>query len=1019
MRLAKNSTNYSFLDQEQYMQDIQSEIQLNTEVIANIKKEGRFLAQKIQNDTSFSIEKFFQEYSLSGEEGIAIMCLAESILRVPDSKVAFELACDKLEGKNWSSPKGHNMLIKFASLGLNFSSKFLNITKPQNLITSLISKLSGPIFVSALKQAIKLFSNEFILSNTVEKALQKTKKYPQYTFSFDLLGESARNFTQSNLYYQRYLEAIDLISNFDSDEGSASIFQRPNLSVKFTSLYPRFELVKYEDIKEFLLPKLETLVTKAKANSISISFDAEEAARLDIYMLIMHDLIKRVKDFEGIGFVVQAYQKRAKSILEEILKLSISTGKQIPVRLVKGAYWDSEIKHAQELGLEDYPVFTKKDYTDANYIYCTRFIAKHNNNFYPQFGTHNALTTAYVLEIMKGKDFEFQKLFGMGNLLHQELLSKNQKVRIYAPIGDTNDLLAYLMRRMLENGANSSFINKIYDLNIKASDLIYDISEKITKISKSPITLPQNLYPDRINSSGYDLGYKSQMQLLQENILSFNKKQYQAKSIINGKEIRGDVIVVKSPSNSSYQLGGKSFCSSKDMARALQAAKVGIEQWSKNSTRHRGEILEKIANLYETNQYELLSLLIREAGKSIDDAVAEVREAIDFCRYYAVQAQKIMAPIEMPSPTGEKNILTLHPKGIFVCISPWNFPLAIFTGQIVAALVTGNSVLAKPAEQTSLIAYFAVKLMHQAGIPKEVLHLIIAPGREIGKYIISSEEISGVTFTGSTATARMINMALAERHSSIATLIAETGGQNAMIVDSSALLEQVCDDVINSSFYSAGQRCSALRILYIQEEIFDPLVKMITDAISTLNVGNTIDFANDIGPVINEQAKESLQKHIDYMRGKGYKVSDAAPQKICNAGSFLAPHIIEVESINDIPDENFGPILHIARFSINAFDKIIDEINNYGYGLTFGIHSRIEERIEYLRSKIEAGNLYANRSTTGAVVGTHPFGGEKKSGTGFKAGGPHYLLKFLNERTSSINLTAIGGNIELLRLSGE
>lgn len=1010
----------AFIDQEAYIKTIIPDLNFDENSIKSIKNLGQSFVKNITEDNSFTIEKFLQEYSLSEEEGIAIMCLAESLVRVPDYKVAFDLASDKLQNKDWSRNAESNLLIQAASLGLNISSKFVG--QSDNILKKLFNKAGAPLFVTIMKKAIGFFSKEFILGTEINKALKKEKKYKQYRFSFDLLGESSRNFTQAEAYFKRYIEAADILGDFYPTDSGIKIFHRPNLSVKFTSLYPRIELDKYEDIKEYLLPKLISLIKKLKQYQISISFDAEEADRLEIYMLLMQDLIENenFSDYEGIGFVVQAYQKRAKYILDAILNLSKNTGKKIPVRLVKGAYWDSEIKYAQENGLKDYPVFTKKDYTDANYIACARMMIENHNHIFCQFGTHNALTAAYIIEMTKNIDFEFQKLYGMGNILHQNIVGEKHNVRIYAPIGETNDLLAYLMRRMLENGANSSFIHKVHDETIDKESLIYDIRKKIlSNINPSPIILPEDIYKERKNSKGLDRGYHQYNNHLKKEIYHISDKIYEGYSIIKGEKICNEKKEIFRPGNLEDKIGSISHANNEDLKNAINIAEDGFKQWHDVKLSEKQKILNQIAASLEENQFELINLLMKEAGKSPDDAIAELREAVDFCKYYAVQAKKVMQDITLPSYTGEKNILSHHGRGIFVCISPWNFPLAIFLGQIVAALVTGNSVIAKPAEQTSLIATFAVNLIHKAGIPVEALQLVVARGALVGQHIISSEKIAGVTFTGSTKTARKINMSLAERKSSIIPFIAETGGQNAMIVDSTALLEQVCDDVLHSSFYSAGQRCSALRILYIQDDIYDELLDMISDSIATLRIGDTLDFANDIGPVIDSAAKEVLVEHIEYMKKKNFNILETKPQITSHNGHYIEPHIIEVDNISDIPDENFGPILHVAKYKSNKLDQVIDEINNYGYGLTFGIHSRIESKIEYIRSKIEAGNIYANRTTTGAVVGTHPFGGEKKSGTGFKAGGPHYLLKFLTERTTSINLTAIGGNIELLKLSGE
>jgi RHH-type transcriptional regulator, proline utilization regulon repressor / proline dehydrogenase / delta 1-pyrroline-5-carboxylate dehydrogenase len=995
----------------------------NADESASIVNKAKDFIRLIRGSKKFSIEKFMQSYSLSTTEGIAVMGLAEGLLRIPDQIVANELVSDKLAEKNWESHLGQINSIKgqAISLGLYGAGNMADLIGIDNIITKIINKVTGPVFLVILKRAIKILGKEFIFGSDIQEGLKTLEQYPGYLVSFDLLGESARTSSKAEQYYDEYLKAIELIAqNNNAQKGSSAVANSKNISVKFTALYPRFELSKIEDIEEYLFPKLVVLVKKIKEAELTITFDAEEARRLDIYLHIFTKLILHpdFKDFHGICCVIQGYQTRSYQVINYIIDLAKTANKKIPVRLVKGAYWDYEIKYAQENNLEYYPVFTKKEYTDYNYLVVARAMLEHEEYIYPCFATHNALTAATIIQMAGDKDFEFQKLHGMGKVLHDELV-KNHKVRIYAPVGKTYDLLAYLMRRLLENGANACFVNQVNNTEITVEELVYNINEKILEIlsTKESILLPKNIYPNRESAMGNELGHKADYDEIYNNVSKFYNKIYKIGSIINGNEILNKRFKEHfCPAKFVEKIGEVTVANEEDLISALEGAKGAFEGWTNTKISVRSAILRKIAALYEENKYELYSLLITEAGKTIKDAINEVIEAIDFCRYYANQAELHMAPKILPSPTGEENTLTMHGRGVFLCISPWNFPLAIFTGQIVAALVCANTVIAKPADQTPIIANFAIKLMHKAGVPKSVLHLVISSGANVGNILVPSEEIAGITFTGSSATAKIINLALANRNNGIIPFIAETGGQNAMIVDSSALLEQVTDDVLTSAFYSAGQRCSALRILYIQEEIYESLIEMIKGAMELLKIDDNADFSTDVGPVINKASMENLAHHIDDMRSKGFKVIGEHPRKGANnAGYFFYPHIIAVNSISDIPDEKFGPILHVAKYQATELDKIINDINSCGFGLTFGIHSRIEKKIEYISSKMRVGNIYANRSIVGAVVESQPFGGENKSGTGFKAGGPHYLLKFLLERTTTINTTAIGGNIELLK----
>ena len=986
-------------------------------IIANSKK----FIDIIRQDNSFSIEGFLNRYSLAEDEGVAILGLAEGLLRIPDFFVGLELANDKLSDKTWE-----NFLFKrtksfktfFASFGLYFSGKYSDITRAENIVSKIFAKFGQSSFVSILKYAILYLSKEFVFSDEIHSAINKCKDYPNYKFAFDLLGESSRTIEQSEIYYKQYQDAIKLISEAFPYSGE-ELSDRPNLSVKLTALYPRFELSKIDEIEEYLFPKVVNLVEEIQAKNLTITFDAEESYRLDVYLLFVEKLLrhKSFQDYEGIGIVIQAYNTKSYEYIDYIISLATELKKKVLIRLVKGAYWDSEIKHAQLQGLKYYPVFTRKDYTDLNYQACAKKMLENDAHIYAQFATHNAVTAATVMELAGNKTFEFQKLYGMGDALHK-ILIEHRNVRIYAPVGNTKDLLAYLMRRMLENGASANFVSKVNSRDIPLKEIVYDVNDRVLNLldSNNKIALPENIYPNRKNGMGYELGYKINYDYIQEKVASYFDKVHQVGSIIDGKE----AAIVKNskegfcPAKNAEKFSTITDCFETEIKDAISYAQDGFKKWSEISVEKRAVILEKIAKVFEDNKFELYALLIKEAGKSIHDAINEVIEAIDFCRYYSNQAKLIMVERHLPGPTGEENTLSMHPRGVFLCISPWNFPFAIFVGQIVAALVAGNTVIAKPSGQTPVIANFAVKLMHKAGLPKSALHLVITSGSNINKYAVADERIAGVTFTGSCGAAQSINTTLSQRKSGIVPFIAETGGQNAMIVDSSALLEQVTDDVLTSAFYSAGQRCSALRMLYVQEEIYDELLKMLKGATELIKVGDTSDFSIDVGPVIDKSAKDILDSHIEDMSKKGHNIYSHPQNGKMTNGYYFYPHIIEVKSINDIPDEKFGPILHITKFKSKKLDKVIDEINNCGFGLTFGVHSRVEEKIEYIRSKVHVGNFYANRSIVGAKVESQPFGGENKSGTGFKAGGPHYLLRFMTERTSSVNTTAFGGDVELL-----
>lgn len=1010
-----------YIDEKKYISSLLEYIRFDFRKNSQIEQKSKEFISVIQNDNNFAAEHFLQKYNLSTDEGIAILSLAESLIRIPDDSTANDLINDRMSGRNWSKyiSFAKSRLTEISSVGLYFLGKLVDIHMIENGFTKLTKKIAEPITLSIVRAAINFLAKEFILGYEIESAFKKARKNNKYLYSFDLLGESSRNAEQAEKYFNSYIEALDKI-NFYFPSHDEDLTERPNLSLKLTALYPRVEILKIKEIRTKLLPKLKVIIKKAQETGVTITFDAEECHRLDAYIQTITDLMldSECRDFDGIGFVVQAYQKRAAYLIEHIKNLARKTNKRIYVRLVKGAYWDSEIKHAQENGTKDFPVFTEKDFTDANYIACAKRMLELQNFIYPQFAGHNAQTIATILEIAQGKKYELQKLYGMGNSLFNELV-KTEKCRIYAPIGKREDLLAYLMRRLLENGANTSFVNKVNEKDVNLEELLLPVYDKVkAKLNTNNdfIKKPRDIYPNRKNSLGLDVGYIMNIENIEKEISKFQNKTYKIGSIISGNEIVTPKHAKEMfrPGKISEKIGEVSYANQSEIEEALDVAENYFSQWSEKTVSERASIIRKIADELESNKFEIYSLLMKEAGKTINDIINELREAIDFCNYYALQAEKNIKEIILPGPTGESNKISWNARGVFLCISPWNFPLAIYMGQIIAALVTGNTVIAKPADQTPIIANLIAKLMYKAGLPKKALQLLLAPGRKVGEILVSSDRVKGIAFTGSTQTAKLINKTIADREGAIIPLIAETGGQNAMIVDSTALLEQVSDDVIQSAFHSAGQRCSALRVLYIQDEIYDSLLNMIKGAVEELSIGDSEDLSIDIGPVIDGQSKKDLELHIKEMKNAGFEIFEHHKAHSKLPGTYVYPTIIEINSINDLKEENFGPILHVVRYKSKNLDKVIDEINNYGFGLTFGLQTRIEEKIDDISKKMKTGNIYVNRTTIGAQVESQPFGGEGKSGTGFKAGGPHYLFRFMTERAVCINLTAIGGNIELL-----
>ncbi len=976
-----------------------------------------------------SIDALLQQYSLDTQEGIMLMCLAEALLRVPDGETADALIRDKLNAAQWDAHlgKSQHTLVNAAAWGLVMTGRVVNLDKrvdgtPGTVLGRLIKRSGEPVIRAAMMQAMKIMGRQFVLGRTIKEALKNGK--PQrdngYTYSFDMLGEAALTRADAAKYLQDYSSAIAALVA-DPYKGNSP---KPTISIKLSALHPHYEAAREAQVLEELSDTVLGLIRQAREGNVGITIDAEEADRLELSLKLFAKLYGHpdVTGWGNFGLVVQAYSKRALPVLCWLSILAKKQGDLIPVRLVKGAYWDTEIKLCQQAGLNGYPVFTRKEATDVSYLACARFLLSPltRDLIYPQFATHNAHTVTCILSMGKGQAFEFQRLHGMGDALYDTVIEQaGCPVRIYAPVGAHKDLLPYLVRRLLENGANSSFVHKLVDSRVPVETLIEHPVTSLTRhasLANHRIPLPQAIYgSERRNSKGYNLNVMAQWLPLKTELDSFSARQWSGAPLVDGKPLQGESRPVMCPYQLDHQVGSVVWASAEQTSSAIDGLALAFPEWNATPVERRAEILERTADLLEENMPELMALCTREAGKSIQDGIDEVREAVDFCRFYALQARQRFAVITLPGPTGESNELYLQGRGVFACISPWNFPLAIFLGQISAALVCGNTVVAKPAEQTSLVAARCVELMLEAGLPGKVLALLPGDGAQVGSVITSDPRIAGVAFTGSTQTAHIINRALAARDSAIAPMIAETGGQNAMLVDSTALPEQVVKDVVHSAFTSAGQRCSALRVLYVQEDIAERVITLLKGAMAELHIGDPGRRDTDLGPVIDKDAREGLHRHVASLKAADRLIAETPMPQGLN-GHFVAPAAFRLNSISELDREHFGPVLHVITWRNSELDKMIDEINATGFGLTLGIHSRNEYTAMHIDRRVRIGNLYVNRNQIGAVVGVQPFGGQGLSGTGPKAGGPHYLLRFATERTRTINTTAVGGNASLLSL---
>ncbi len=980
------------------------------------------------------IDAFLHEYGLSNREGIVLMCLAEALLRIPDAETANRLIRDKIGPADWERHLGRSesLLVNASTWGLMLTGRVVRLETEEErnafaLIGRLVARSGEPVIRQAIAAAMRILSRQFVMGRTIEQALARAREQTEYRYSYDMLGEAALTGEDAERYFDAYAHAIEVIG---AEASGRDLMDAASISVKLSALHPRYEFRQRRRVLPELSGKLLALSLRAREAGIGLTVDAEEADRLDLSL----DVIERVfaepalSGWEGFGLALQAYQKRAVFVIDWLRRLSRRHGRRLMVRLVKGAYWDTEIKRGQEQGLAGYPVFTRKASTDVSFIACARKLLAARDEFIPQFATHNAHSIAVVLELAgNARGFEFQRLHGMGEALYEQLVGAGTPdfpCRVYAPVGNQEDLLPYLVRRLLENGANTSFVNRIVDDEAPIKEIIADPVETVRRLSPKPhprIPLPADLYgAARRNSRGIDATDRFALEPLAAAMEEAAGKRRQAAPVIGGVEVEGrDGLAIRDPADTRRVVGTVIEAEDEDLMAALARAHDAAPGWERTPAEERASRLEQAAEIFEDEMAALMALSVREAGKTIVDAIAEVREAVDYCRYYAARARADFArPLELAGPTGEENRLELHGRGVFACISPWNFPLAIFTGQITAALAAGNAVIAKPAEQTPLIAHLAVELLHRAGVPKDVLHLLPGGG-EVGARLVSDPRICGVAFTGSTETARLINLALASRPGPIVPLIAETGGQNAMIVDSSALPEQVVADVLVSAFHGAGQRCSSLRVLFVQQEITAKLTAMLTGAMAELKIGDPGLISTDIGPVIDAEANKMLESHAERMAREGELLFEARLPKETRFGTFFAPRVYRIERLDLLHREVFGPILHLIAYQAGSLESVIEAVNKTGYGLTLGIHSRIDETVRYIHSRLAVGNTYVNRSMIGAVVGVQPFGGEGLSGTGPKAGGPHYLRRFATERTLSIDTTAAGGNATLLTLAGD
>jgi RHH-type proline utilization regulon transcriptional repressor/proline dehydrogenase/delta 1-pyrroline-5-carboxylate dehydrogenase len=999
--------------------------------VAKVKAIGRRIIgiAKSEGERDTLVGALMNKYRLSTEEGVVLMCLAEALLRVPDSDTANALIRDKIAGRHWTDDgddgHGGSFLIQMSAFGLSLGSATLLLdqigsrSSPAAILRRMVRKSGEPVIRQAAYAAMKLLGQQFVMGETIEAAIRRANRETSELASFDMLGEAARTAADAARYAASYADAICALGRHAKPGDPHA---NHGISIKLSALHPRYEYLQSSRCREELLPVVVDLARAARQANVPLMIDAEESDRLDPHLDVFAALVEAglADDWPGLGIVVQAYQKRAAAVIEWVGALARLRGAKVALRLVKGAYWDSEIKRAQVAGLADFPVFTEKNHTDINYMRCAQLLHGLQDCIYPAFATHNAMTIAYIASLFgKDADHELQRLHGMGEGAHDALMDvakPSRPVRVYAPVGTHRDLLAYLVRRLLENGANSSFVHQFADPHITVEELAVDPREPAAQVGIASLPTGLELYlPDRRNSRGHDLGEPGVPEGLIAAMETARQPICRAVPIVGGRAMDGAGTPVLNPAN-GVLVGEVVEADAALVDAAVASALAAQPDWSLAGGHFRADRLERAADLIEAEEARFLALAVDEAGKTLADAVAEVREAVDFLRYYAREArQHFTRSTVLPGPTGERNELILEGKGLFVCISPWNFPLAIFLGQVGAALVAGNAVFAKPAEQTPLIAAAAVEILYRAGVPPEVLHFLPGRGETVGAALTAHPAMAGVCFTGSTEVARLINRTLANRNGPIAALIAETGGINAMIVDSTALPEQVARDAVASAFQSAGQRCSALRLLIVQSDVAEPMVEMIAGAMAELTIGDPADLATDVGPIIDAEAAAGIAAYVAEAQAAGRVIARAERLSAATtAGHFVAPTLIQLDSIADLNREIFGPVLHVVTYEGEQLDQVIDAINATGYGLTLGLHSRIDAVAAHVAARARVGNIYVNRNQIGAVVGVQPFGGRGLSGTGPKAGGPHYLFRFAEEKTISTDVTAAGGNAALM-----
>lgn len=1031
-------------DESDHLAELLAAARLPADVQARVQATAEALVERtrVRAADPELVQAFMRQYDLSSEEGVLLMCVAEALLRIPDQLTADKLIRDKLGDAAWEKHLGgsSSVLVNASTWGLMLTGRVVSLAEDTRrdfggAFRRLVARTGEPVIRLAVRQAMKIMGHQFVMGRTITEALERSLKgeNARYRYSFDMLGEGALTTKDASRYFQAYKDAIGAIgASLRSVGGSESVFAAPSISVKLSALHPRYEVGKRARVMAELTPMVLELAQHAKAQSIGFTIDAEESERLELSLDVIGTAFadRSLDGWEGYGLAVQAYQKRAPFVIDELAALARQVGRRMPMRLVKGAYWDSEIKKAQVEGFGGYPVFTRKVNTDVSYLACARRMFAATDALYPMFATHNAQTIAAIHAMANEggtrRDYEYQRLHGMGEDLYAEVIGADQlgvPCRVYAPVGSHEDLLPYLVRRLLENGANSSFVNRITDSRVRAADLVADPVATVERNTIKPhphIPQPRDLFRSqnepRTNSMGINLANDAQLRDLAAKI-NAAVKPWSAQPLVPGATAFGATVKVTNPADRREAVGEYLAASEANVQQALANGVKAQPGWDALPAASRAVILEKAADLLEARTPEYMAMCVKEAGKSLSASVAEVREAVDFLRYYALQARELFAPVKLPGPTGESNQLTLHGRGVFVCISPWNFPLAIYLGQVAAALAAGNSVIAKPAEQTTLVAFAATKLLHEAGIPEDVLQFLPGDGATVGAGLTRDPRVAGVAFTGSNETAWAINRTLAARNAPIASLIAETGGQNALIADSSSLPEQVVKDAVASAFDSAGQRCSAARVLFVQDDIADKVMHMLAGAMDELVIGDPGLLSTDVGPVIDEDAKRNLETHAARMDKEARLIKMAPLPEAAAHGCFVAPRAYELKSLSQLDREVFGPILHVLRWKADNLDGVIADINGTGFGLTLGIHSRIDATIDHIAKNVRVGNCYVNRNQIGAVVGVQPFGGEGLSGTGPKAGGPHYLAKFATERTLTVNTTAAGGNASLLTLA--